>query len=133
MFSVFSQFRRHGSKFGDSGNKITQMKLQNRLPIDDEEMLKEMDRIEEMGGDPFFLTPENWIQDDTEVEDEVEMAPSVNFITPAFADNSVHPIVARFATDGKGPTPKEAAPKSEVWQGWDGIVDENAHLGIDDE
>lgn len=43
--------------------------------------------------------------------------------------------VERFATDGKGPSPmkKDSSPsesKSPDWE-WDGIVDEDAHMGWD--
>ena len=105
-------------------------KLYSGIPVDDEAMLEEMERLEAMGGDPFFLTPENWSCDDPEIEEKSEIMESSFGLFDASEEDllSIH----RYVTDGKGPTPKSAGQKADVWQGWDGTVDDDAHLGMDD-
>jgi len=125
----FSGARRRHFALGANNKptKLTWTKLETRIPIDDEDMLQEMERIEAMGGDPFFLTQETWIEDPF-VQDEMEhVAPSMDFMAA-----SAESVTVRFATDGKGPAPKSSAPKPDTWQGWDGTIDEDAHLGLDD-
>ena len=80
--------------------------------------------IEAMGGDPFFLSD----GEDAGAQDETFMT---NLETPMGAGN---PVAAgqeeRYATDGKGPTPRDprkVEAVDEEWE-WDGIVDEDAHL-----
>jgi hypothetical protein len=46
--------------------------LHNRIPVDDEDFQAEMDRIAAEGGDPFFLTPENWEGTNGNIEEEDE-------------------------------------------------------------
>jgi hypothetical protein len=86
--------------------------------------------IEAMGGDPFFLTGDG--EEDMTDETEQDMS-----LPPAFLSNPAAPCFdeptgeeERYATDGKGPTPKKASIEKSFLD-WDGTVDENAHLGLD--
>ena len=91
-----------------------------------------MSEIEAMGGDPFFLTDDE--EDGMNEEDELD-----TLLPSAFSTNIAATSVrwgnptgeeerGRFATDGKGPTPK---PSREISvEEWDGTVDEEAHLGL---
>jgi hypothetical protein len=99
-----------------------------------------------LGGDPFFLSDElDGNNDDTletPLQDEEEVSSSI--LSPEFmmaaASVSLHSPVNRFVLDGKGPSPKVPPPShgsgtkkddGDVWE-WDGMVDENAHLDLDD-
>jgi hypothetical protein len=99
----------------------------------------EMDEIEAMGGDPFFLTEEaivsNTISDDN--DDDLDSSPlsssSFSMLSHLELDGIVGNVEERYATDGKGPTPasykwKPAENDDFVW---DGIADDDAHLGLD--
>ena len=128
---AFSIRQEHCFAYADTGgNRLVPSKLYIGIPVGDEAMLEEMERLEAMGGDPFFLTPDNWSDDDTEIEERGEIiAPSFGLFDTLEEDPlSIH----RFVTDGKGPTPKSVGQKTDVWQGWDGTVDDDAHLGLDD-
>eukprot|EP00545_Synedropsis_sp_CCMP1620_P012699 CAMPEP_0119008300 /NCGR_PEP_ID=MMETSP1176-20130426/3599_1 /TAXON_ID=265551 /ORGANISM="Synedropsis recta cf, Strain CCMP1620" /LENGTH=155 /DNA_ID=CAMNT_0006960609 /DNA_START=50 /DNA_END=517 /DNA_ORIENTATION=- len=103
-----------------------------------------MEEIEAMGGDSFFL-----MDDDDDVDDDATVSPpaeeqampSIPFSSAlgsileqaeAAAEDGASDDVPRCATDGKGPIPRESR-NVQVKPGelWDGIVDENAHLGFD--
>lgn len=88
--------------------------------------------IEAMGGDPFFLTGDEGEDMTEEVEQDMSL-PSAFFSNnppaPARLDEPTEEE-GRYATDGKGPTPKKASREKSYLE-WDGTVDENAHLGLD--
>jgi hypothetical protein len=90
-----------------------------------------MSEIEAMGGDPFFITDDE--EDDANEVVEQDTSPSSAFLTnlAATTESMVNPTGERerYATDGKGPTPK--ASREISLEEWDGTVDENAHLGLD--
>lgn len=86
-----------------------------------------------LGLDPSFL-------DDDDVR-EMRMAQAEKVVEPEKLGGSAASIfqsvaaLERFATDGKGPSPMKkdnnpSEPKSPDWE-WDGIVDEDAHMGWD--
>lgn len=85
------------------------------------------EEIEAMGGDPFFLSDDD---EDVVIKDEKDEPFSSNMETPMSGPD---PTMEedRFATDGKGPTPRDPPPKTEVvnedWE-WDGAIDEDAHM-----
>jgi hypothetical protein len=101
--------------------------------------------LEAMGGDPFFL-----MEDDDDNDDEKETGndgtddPSSPALTAEFlmaaASLSTDSPVARFVTDGLGPSPKmkpasaTADPEKredDDWE-WDGTINEDAHLDLDE-
>jgi hypothetical protein len=99
--------------------------------------------LEAMGGDPFFLSDNDDDDDDDEKSKELDDAtasfPSLSseFMKVAATISPKSPV-HRFITDGLGPSPKNrpSAPQTEfsndvAWE-WDGVVDEDAHLDIDD-
>jgi hypothetical protein len=86
------------------------------------------DEIEAMGGDPFFLEDDENVFDSLSYEPNSWTSSSSQRLNPIeFADR------IRYATDGKGPTPtryKQKAVETYDWE-WDGIPDDEAHLGLD--
>ena len=62
---------------------------------------------------------------------------SSDFMMAASALSTNSPV-SRFVTDGLGPSPKSPPPEKEKGKDklddfeWDGVVDEDAHLGLDD-
>lgn len=81
--------------------------------------------IEAMGGDPFFLSDD----DDLEEKEEANEPFMTNRETPMGGPDPTAEE-ERYATDGKGPTPRDPPKKEAVdedWE-WDGIVDEDAHM-----
>ncbi|KAI2495504.1 hypothetical protein MHU86_19000 [Fragilaria crotonensis] len=99
---------------------------------------RELEEIEEMGGDPFFFTPPQEGDDDQTLDDQDEFVDATSVLSPSFlsAVDTVEAISAveeRYATDGKGPTPSKKASKftDSLAFEWDGTVDEDAHLGLD--
>mmetsp|Transcript_6883 Transcript_6883/g.16880 ORF Transcript_6883/g.16880 Transcript_6883/m.16880 type:complete len:173 (+) Transcript_6883:104-622(+) len=84
--------------------------------------------IEAMGGDPFFL-------DDDHVSD-VEIIEKETTSMREKLDPNMYSAQANksSATDGNGPTPRQSkniVEKSDSDWEWDGIVDEDAHLGLE--
>jgi hypothetical protein len=102
--------------------------LHNRIPVDDEDFQAEMDRIAAEGGDPFFLTPENWEGTNGNIEEEDEQTgTSMKLVTFSETENEDSETFS-YATDGKGPSPRLSSPKADAWKTWDGTVDEDAHM-----
>ena len=104
---------------------------------------RELEEIEEMGGDAFFFTPTPREDDDDDRqesngEDDADEFVGTTLLSPSFLSvvdtvESVSAVEERYATDGKGPTPSKKPNK--VTDGlafeWDGTVDEEAHFGLD--
>ncbi|KAL3915001.1 MAG: hypothetical protein SGILL_005849 [Bacillariaceae sp.] len=107
--------------------------------------------LEAMGGDPFFLSEDDEEEEKESIsemkdspqddkEDDAEpTALSAGFMMSSAALSTESPAT-RFVTDGLGPSPKTGPPKptvesekkeDDVWE-WDGIVNEDAHLDLDD-
>lgn len=90
----------------------------------------ELEEIEVLGGDPFFLQKVDKNNDATEEEKTVperrEFA--TNIVAPMGLGNPTGEE-EHFATDGKGPRPKKSHNLSPVegWE-WDGTVDEEAYF-----
>jgi len=82
--------------------------------------------IEALGGDPFFMDSE-FKPDDKKAREKQNDEKNLAVQDPL-------PNNATSATNGKGPTPKVTNDYVQEggsgWQ-WDGIVDEDAHLGLD--
>jgi hypothetical protein len=93
--------------------------------------------LEAMGGDPFFLTDDEDENDFEQMQNEEdEPAPSLSseFMMAAAMMTPTSPV-NRFVTDGLGPTPRKKEEKVKRLDDgfeWDGTVDEDAHLGLDD-
>lgn len=110
-----------------------------RSPLDDR-----LAELEAMGGDPFFLGDDPDVDDDTKklpsLEEENEDSSTVlcaEFMVAAATLSAKSPVT-RFVTDGLGPSPKSPPPPSgaedeklDDWV-WDGIVNEDAHLDLED-
>lgn len=106
---------------------------------------RELEEIEEMGGDSFFFLPmqqeggddDNYRQEGKGLDDADEFVGttllSSSFRSVVDTVESVSFVEERYATDGKGPSPSKKPSKvaDTLEFGWDGIVDEEAHLGLD--
>ena len=102
---------------------------------------RELDEIEEMGGDPFFFTAgaeeEDAHQDDVQGNDDDNDAESLlssSFLSVVNGVTSISDIVEeRYATDGKGPTPSKKPSVTMDLSNfeWDGTVDDEAHFDLD--
>jgi len=86
--------------------------------------------IEAMGGDPFFIDDE-----ESQVKMSERKPGTAQGITPEKLDfgASLEKADKSLATNGMGPTPvkKNISYKTDSDWEWDGIVDEEAHLGLD--
>ena len=98
---------------------------------------RELEEIEEMGGDPFFFTPPQEGDEYQSVDHQDEFV-NMAVLSPSFLSSvdtveAVSGVEERYATDGKGPTPSKKANKytDSLAFEWDGTVDEDAHLGLD--
>ncbi|KAG7339276.1 hypothetical protein IV203_024001 [Nitzschia inconspicua] len=104
--------------------------------------------LEAMGGDPFFLEDEEETNEENameqgnpsqrDAENEASIL-SAEFVMAAATLSAKSPV-NRFVTDGLGPCPKSPPQGSPAeasdegngdWE-WDGVVDDNAHMDIDD-
>jgi hypothetical protein len=128
VVAAFTQPSQH--RFACTGArqiKPSWSKLQNGIPIDDEELLEEMDRIAAEGGDPFFLTPESWDEKKGDIEEVEQPGPSKKLLAYSVTENDDSSTIP-YATDGRGPAPRLSSPQPDAWKSWDGTVDEDAHM-----
>jgi hypothetical protein len=89
--------------------------------------------IEAMGGDPFFIPVD---EEESQVKMSERKPGMAQGITPEKLDfgASLEKADKRFVTDGMGPTPvreKNVSDRADPDWEWDGIVDDEAHLGLD--